>query len=254
MNAMTSLPDLGLDDPAIAATLRELHARARGDWTVFVRALPRALLYALIGRGVMEGAKPALRRAYIPVAPEQGRFLYLAARIIRARTIVEFGTSFGISTIYLGAAARANGGRVIGSEMEPGKVKAARANLARAGLSGVVEIREGDAFTTLSDISEIDFVLLDGWKDGYLPMLRALTPRLSPGAVILADDIKTFRKTLAPYLGFARDRANGFESMLLDLGEGLECTVRLSRPRSWEGCRRAASARGREPAATGSAH
>jgi predicted O-methyltransferase YrrM len=215
-------------DPRIANTLRRLHRRARGDWSVFLRAVPRAIWFMATGRTAMEAAKPYLKRAYIPVSPDQGEFLYMITRAANARTIVEFGTSFGISALYLGAAAKAQGGRVIGTEMESAKVKAARANIASAGLEGVIDIREGDAFETLKDIEgHIDLLLLDGWKEMYLPMLQELAPRLRPGAVVLADDIKTFKRTLAPYLAFVRDRRNGFESRLLDLGEGLEMSIRL---------------------------
>src|SRR6185295_8313205 len=158
--------DAGLDDPKIAATLKKLHARARGDVWVFLRALPGIAGALLRGRPAIEGALPYLKDAYIPVDPDQGRLLYLTARAIGARTIVEFGTSFGISTIYLAAAARANNGVVIGTELEPTKVKAARANVAEAGLAQFVDIREGDAMKTLAALdATVDFVLLDGWKD-----------------------------------------------------------------------------------------
>src|SRR5579859_1714425 len=100
-----------LDTPAVAATLTRLHDAAKRDRWVFVRAAPAILAGRLRGRKMMEVAKPYLKDAFIPIEPEAGRFLYQTARLIGARTIVEFGTSFGISAIYLAAAARANGGR-----------------------------------------------------------------------------------------------------------------------------------------------
>src|SRR5262245_49741245 len=98
----------------------------------------------------------------------------MVARSIAARTIVEFGTSFAISTIHLAAAIRDNGGgQVIGTEMVPAKLAQARANLEAAGLSGFVDIRQGDARETLRQTSEpIDMMLLDGAKDLYLPILQ----------------------------------------------------------------------------------
>jgi len=174
----------------------------------------------------MEAAKPHLANAFIPISPDQGRFLYQTARLTGAKTIVEFGTSFGISAIYLAAAARANAGRFIGSELEPHKVTAARAHLAEAGLADFADIREGDAFETLARIEgNIDMLLLDGWKDLYLPMVRMLRPKLKPGSVVLADNIFTFPKDLAPFVAYMRDPANGFESMTLNLGAGLEYAV-----------------------------
>jgi predicted O-methyltransferase YrrM len=172
--------------------------------------------------------RPYLKNAYIPISPEQGQYMYQTARLIGAKSIVEFGTSFGISAIYLGAAARDNGGRFTGTELEPGKIKAARENLAAAGLADVAEVRAGDALETLKDFDgPIDMLLLDGWKDIYLLMIRMLKPKLRPGAVVFADNIYTFPKDLARYVAFVRDRDNGFESMTLPLGHGLEYSVYL---------------------------
>lgn len=218
-----------LTDPRVVATLDRLHEAAKGDRWVFARAAPAALWSVVRGGTMIEGALPYLKDAYIPITPDQGRFLYLTARLIEARTIVEFGTSFGISALYLASAARANSGRFIGTEREPNKIAAARANLAAAGLDGVAEIRDGDAMATLADLAgPIDLVLLDGWKDLYLPMLQLLRPKLARRAAVLADNIFTFPKELAPYVAFVRDPANGFESTTLPLGHGMEYSVRVA--------------------------
>jgi predicted O-methyltransferase YrrM len=220
--------DLGLDDARVSTTLRRLHTRARNDIWIFLRAAPAALGSVMRGRSAIEGVQPYLKNAYIPVDPDQGKMLYVTARAIRAKTIVEFGTSFGISTIYLAAAARANNGRVIGSEIESVKVKASRENVADAGLQQFVDIREGDAMKTLAHIdAPVDFVLLDGWKDLYLPMIDLLAPKMSSGAVVLADNIFTFKKTLRPYVHHMQDRSNGFASVTLPLGHGMEYSVKL---------------------------
>lgn len=219
------MPD-ALSDPRVNATLDRLHEAAKGDRWVFLRGAPAGLWSMLWGGSMLEGVLPYLKDAYIPITPEQGKFLYLSARQIDAKTIVEFGTSFGISALYLASAARANGGRFIGSEREPNKIAAARANLAEAGLDGVAEVRAGDAMETFADIpAPIDLVLLDGWKDLYLPMLQLLRPKLHKGAAVFADNIFTFPKELAPYVAFVRDPANGFESTTLPLGHGLEYSV-----------------------------
>jgi predicted O-methyltransferase YrrM len=226
---LKKIDDTGLADPKVAATLKELHARAKGDLWIFPRALPAVAMASLRGRNIFDAMAPYLKDAYIPVTHDQGKLLYVTARAINATTIVEFGTSFAISTIYLAAAARANGGRVIGTEMEPTKVKAARANVAEAGLAQFVDIREGDAMKTLATLEhEIDFLLLDGWKDIYLPMIKMLSPKMRAGAVVLADNIFTFKKTLRPYVAHMQDRTNGFESVTLPIGHGMEYSVRLS--------------------------
>src|SRR4029453_10599669 len=105
---------------------------------------------------------------YIPISRAQGRFLYLVARSLRAKRIVEFGTSFGVSTLYAAAAARDEGGPVMGSEPDPGKQRAATAHLAEAGLSAFAEVRLGDARETLRDVeSPVHLVLPDRWKDAH---------------------------------------------------------------------------------------
>ncbi len=169
-----------------------------------------------------------MKDVYIPLSPAQGRFLYLIARSLSARRIVEFGTSFGISTIYAAAAARDNGnGRVVGSELEPGKHERALANLDAAGLSGHAEVRLGDAMQTFRDLAPpIDLVLLDGWKELYLPMLEMLAPKLRPGAVVLADNVRTFKRSLAPYLRYVQSGKSGFQSVTLPFPSGFEFSVR----------------------------
>jgi predicted O-methyltransferase YrrM len=131
------------------------------------------------------------KELYLAVSPETARLLYMLARATRARSIVEFGTSFGVSTIHLAAALRDNGGgRLVGSELEANKVTQARANLAAAGLADLVDIREGDALETLArDLPEtIDVVLLDGHKPLYPRILDLLASRLRPGACLVADN------------------------------------------------------------------
>ncbi|MCC6848120.1 MAG: class I SAM-dependent methyltransferase [Deltaproteobacteria bacterium] len=217
-----------LRDPKVTATLDRLHAAAKGDRWVFLRAAPAGLWSLLTGGSMLDGILPYLKDAYIPISPEQGELLYLTARLVDARTIVEFGTSFGVSALYLGAAARANGGRFFGSEREPNKIAAARAHLAEAGLADVAEVREGDAMRTFADLpAPIDLVLLDGWKDLYLPMLRLLLPKLRRGTAVFADNIFTFPRELASYVAFVRDPTNGFESTTIPLGHGLEYSVRV---------------------------
>ena len=128
---------------------------------------------------------------HLSVSRETGKLLYMLARSTAAHSIVEFGTSFGISTLHLAAALRDNGGgRLITTEFEPSKVARARATITTAGFSYLVEIREGDALETLSrDLPDvIDVVLLDGAKALYPEVLALLEPRLRTGAMIVADN------------------------------------------------------------------
>ena len=127
---------------------------------------------------------------YLAVSRDEGRLLYLLARGAHARYAVEFGASFGISTTYLAAAVRDNGGRLVTTEAHPDKCAAVRRTLTDAGLADVVTLLEGDARETLGRVEPgIDFVFLDGWKGMYLPVLALLTPKLVDGALIVADNI-----------------------------------------------------------------
>ena len=170
-----------------------------------------------------------LQDALLPVSRDAGRFLYVLAQSIAAKRIIEFGTSFGVSTIYFAAALRDNGGgTVIGSELESGKVEKAIRNLVEAGLSEYADIRPGDAMETLRDTGgTIDLLLLDGWKELYLDVLHLTAPGLRRGTVVLADDVLLFPDQLAPYLDYMRDPTHGFVSVLVPIGDGIEYSVKL---------------------------
>jgi predicted O-methyltransferase YrrM len=161
----------------------------------------------------------------LAISRETGVLLYMLARSCGARTIVEFGTSFGISTLHLAAALRDNGGgHLIGSEFEPSKVARARDNLTAGGLIDLVEIREGDALQTLSvDLPEaVDLLLLDGAKALYPEILSLVESRLRPGAFIVADNAD-----YSPdYLARVRSTAKGY--MSTPFGEDVELSMRIS--------------------------
>lgn len=217
-----------LRDERIQGVLERLRSDAGGDWRRFLGIGPTILRGLLTGKKLDQALTPELaREIYMPVSAEQGEFLYLTGRAIGARTIVEFGTSFGISTHYLACAVRDNGGGVvIGSELEPSKQERAVANLKDSGLDDLTDVRLGDALQTLRDVPEpVDMVLLDGWKDLYLPVIELLKPRLRPRAVVLADNIFTFKKSLRPYVEYMQSGRNGFESVTLRISDGFEYSV-----------------------------
>ena len=153
-----------------------------------------------------------LKDAPLPVSRETGALLYMLARSSNARNIIEFGTSFGLSTLYLASALRDNGGgRLITTEFELSKVERARDNLMAGGLLDLVEIRAGDALETLaSDLPErIDLLLLDGAKALYPEILALVRSRLRPGAIIVADNADYN----PDYVAMVRSPASGFMSM-----------------------------------------
>jgi predicted O-methyltransferase YrrM len=170
------------------------------------------------------------KEAYIPVGEEFGRLLYLMARATRARTIVEFGTSFGISTIYLASALRDNGGgRLITCEIEAAKSERAQAHLAEADLSDVVEFRIGDALEVLNEgiPVPVDMLLLDGAKSLYFPVLKLIESFLKPGALITSDNINT-RMKVSEFTDYIRQPANGYISVAVPLEDGIELSMRTS--------------------------
>ena len=155
---------------------------------------------------------------FLSVPPRFGRTLYMIARGCGARRIVEFGTSMGVSTLYLAAALRDMGGGLLtGSEFVPRKAERARRNLEKTGLDNLVDIRVGDALQTLKDVEgPIDLVLLDGAFTLYLPVLKLLEPKLRDGAVILGENAFD-----PAYRDYVRDPANGYLSEPIPLdGEG----------------------------------
>ena len=160
----------------------------------------------------------------LPVSRTTGRLLYMLARAVRAHTIVEFGTSFGISTLHLAAALRDNGGgRLIGSEFEPSKIARARANLGAAGLSDLVEIREGDALQTLAgDLPDFDRSCPARWgEEFYSPILSLLEGHLRGGALIVADNADDSPEYLA------RVRSAPGDYLSVPFADDVELSMRL---------------------------
>jgi len=198
---------------------------------------PQARQSALAAGGFANGERSffaAMRTAYMPIDRAFGSVLYALVLGARARTVVEFGTSFGVSTVFLAAALRdaGQGGRVITTEYDQGKADQARANLASVGLDGLVEIRVGDALQTLRDpaLPEIDMVFLDGAKTMYLDVLRTVEPSLRRGGLVASDN--TDHDGMEDFLRFLRDPANGYVSAgVLTGGErmarGHELSVRV---------------------------
>ena len=169
-----------------------------------------------------------LGSAFIPVDPHAGRLLYTLARGCAPGMFIEFGTSFGISTIYLAAAVRDRGaGRVVTTELHTGKANRAREYLREAGLLELVDLRVGDALETLEDVAPgVSLVFLDGWKNLYLPCLKLLEPKIQPGALVIADDVDLFPDALRPYLDYVRDASAGYVSVKLPVGDAMELSVR----------------------------
>jgi len=219
-----------LEDPQITGVLKRLHEAAETN--------DPPIIAAALGDG--NRASPAtvdsdiasfLDDAYIPVSPEVGRLLYALARGSRSEIVVEFGTSFGISTIYLAGAIRDHGaGKVITTEINHAKAERARRNINEAGLAEYVQIWEGDALKTLRNLDDsVDLLLLDGWKDLYLPVLKLVEPKLRIEGLVLADDLDLFPHAHRPFLDYITEPRNGYAWIEIPLGDRIGAAVRHDR-------------------------
>lgn len=199
-----------LHDAKVSAALSRMYAETKNQMSQ-LRDRHAELQRVLLSASSQERAD-AMSEFYIPVTPEAGQLLYALVRATRPNTVVEFGMSFGISAIHLAAAVRDNGaGRVLTTELSAAKIAAARQTFSETRLDDVITILEGDALTTLASVAgPVGFVLLDGWKELYLPVIKLLEPRLSPGALIVADN--TEAADAQSYLDYVRNPDNGYVS------------------------------------------
>ena len=219
-----------LNDPKLEALLARLHAQSEAqeaDTSAYFRR--RGEAGELSWDGLDDQSHAFMADKLVALEPAKAEFCYLTARALGARRIVEVGTSHGVSTLYLAAAVRDNGGgSVVGTEYEPEKAKIARGNFDAAGLTGFIDLREGDLRGTLKDLTgPIDFVLMDIWTEMARPAIELIAPHLRPGAVICADNTGGFREPYRHYFAFVNDPAHGLRTMTLPFRGGLEMTVKV---------------------------
>jgi predicted O-methyltransferase YrrM len=212
-----------IQDPQLKSLLDGLHASSDGQV---------ATLERFDRSKATEGElKAFLSDKLVALDRDKAELCYQLCRAIDARRIVEIGTSFGVSTLYLAAAVRdnirASGGTgvVIGTEHEPAKANAARAHFEQAGLGDFIDLREGDLRDTLSGIEgPVDFMLVDIWIRMARPALELVTPHLRQGAIVICDNTARYRADYADYFAFLE--SNGFRTMTLPFDGGLELSIR----------------------------
>lgn len=208
MSTLTTAPVADL----LSRLFAEAEANGPEALPVFAATAPAERDRLMRSKDEWQTLYAAMKDIALPVSRETGVLLYQLVRATGARNVVEFGTSFGLSTLHLAAALRDNGGgQVITSEFEPGKAARAQAHLEQTGLADLVTIRIGDALETLArDIpAPVDLVLLDGAKALYGDILALLEPRLRPGALIVADNVDY----CPDYCAKVRDPARGYLSV-----------------------------------------
>jgi len=221
-----------LHDPKLEALLARLHAQSDAEL---------AETDAYYARREREGSLDYdnfcdddmhrfLSDKMVALDRDKAEFCYQLCRSLRATRVVEAGTSFGISTLYLAAAVRDNqveNGVVIGTEHEPSKVKIALENFREAGLSEFIDLREGDLRQTLKDVGgPVDFMLVDIW-DVALPALERVSSSLRPGAIVACDNTTVDREEYRDYFEFVHDPGNRFRTMTVPFQGGFELTVRV---------------------------
>jgi len=208
--------------------------------------VPRMLLRGLLGIGaaIFRGnkrdftqtkrGKAILADKLVALDRDKAEFCYALCRGLNARCVVEAGTSFGVSTIYLASAVRDNAGGgesrgiVIGTEHEPAKARAARENFVAAGVAEFVELREGDLRETLKHLDgPVDFMLIDIWIPMARPALACVAPRMRVGSMVVCDNTARFRKAFRDYFNFLNDPVNGFVTMTIPYAGGLELSVKI---------------------------
>jgi predicted O-methyltransferase YrrM len=217
-----------LNSPKVQAVLERLYDRAKAvDQAALAVANP--LTEAMGGDEKFRVRSELLKEAYLPVPHDVGRLLYMLARTYPCETIVEFGTSLAISTIYLASAVRDNGGgEVVTTELNAEKARHAADNLREAGLLDLVDIRVGDARETLRRLEGVvDFAFIDGWKELYLPVLKVIEPELRSGAMVVADNLNLAGSVLKEYVDYVGLEGNGYLSMQLPIGDRLSVSLRL---------------------------
>ena len=218
-------------DPELVRLLSTLHARSDAQ-VEELRAFE-----AQRAKGGPQSGEQAIkdfrRDKLVALDRDKAEFCYQLCRASDARRVVEVGTSYGVSTLYLAAAVRDNvragggHGMVIGTEYEPAKASAARANFREAGLDPFIDLREGDLRETLKQIDgPVDFMLVDIWIPMARPALELVAPHLKPGAIVICDNTEHYRADYADYFAFLDDPAHGFRTMTLPFDGGLEFSVR----------------------------
>jgi predicted O-methyltransferase YrrM len=224
-----------LNDPKLEKLVARLHRQSNAQLKTMDK------YFAEFARKTKPADRPGAAKKFlsdklVALEPDKAQFCYQLCRALNVRRIVEAGTSYGVSTLYLAAAARDNarehGGNavVIGTEYEPAKAKAARANFAKAGLSKFIDLREGDLRETLKDIGgPVDFVLIDIWVEMARPALECVAPHLHPGSIVVADNTSTptYNDGYKDYFKCIADPANRLRTMTLPFSGGFELTVRV---------------------------
>lgn len=240
---MASLPNPVVAPPHVHELLDRLHARSAEQ-----EATIDSAVYKTAGTSSFDDL---MRDKFVALDQDKSQFVYQVARMTGATSVVEAGTSFGVSTIYLALAVGQNvtggkegPGKVIATEKEPEKVKLAKAHWLEVGaeVEPYIELREGDLLETLSkDLPDVDLLLLDSkfahipltnlahhdivWAPLALPTLKIVQPKLKSGAVVIVDNTISGEERYKELLQHLRDPESGFSNLTVPYHNGLDVCV-----------------------------
>lgn len=186
---------INIQEQQITNTLNELYKDSKNDRLKMMKRFTKALFRPM---------QPSdFKDVYLSISKEQGNDIKQIIINNNSKNIVEFGTSFGISTLFLAQGVIETGGSIITTELIESKAKKAVENFKKAGVSECIQVRVGDAIETLKNHdATIDLLLLDGWKDLYLPLFQMLEPNFHKNTLIYVDnadmaDTQTFLKAVS---------------------------------------------------------
>merc|ERR1712225_148489 len=250
LSIMTSnSPTTVAASPRVHQLLQRLHTLSEAQEKSFSQMFfygSRLVRFLMFGEIWSPKAEAHMKDKFVALDADKCRFIYLLARSLGARNVVEAGTSFGVSTIYLALAVGQNvssgkaslgatttAGKVIATEKEHAKAVRAREYWKEAGdeVGPWIELREGDLLETLKIEEgmpqEIDLLLLDIWTPLALPTLKIVQPRLKRGAVVITDNVSVAKFLYKEFLEYIRRPENGFRPLTIPFSGGLEVSVYL---------------------------
>ncbi len=219
-----------LDDQRLQTLLRRLHAASEAQDTDIAE-------YYAAGAERPTGFEPEdapgrrfWQDKFVALDQDKAEFVYALCRTANATRIIEAGTSFGVSTLYLAAAVRDNGGGLVTTcDIEESKAEVARQHFDEAGLTSFIDLRVGDIRDTLQGLTEpIDVLLLDIWAPITGDVIALVGPHVRVGGLVIADNTTARRELYGDLLGHLHDRGNGFTTQTLPFGGGLELAVKTT--------------------------
>lgn len=169
----------------ITNTISELYSDAKYDKLKMIKGVAKSAFRPIQPKDFEE--------AYLPISNKQGIELVQLIKQNNFKNIVEFGTSFGISTLFLAQGVLETNGHIVTTELLESKAKIAEENFRKAGVENLIDVRIGDALETLKNHYEsIDLLLLDGWMNLYLPLFEMLEPNFHKNTIIYVDNANMY--------------------------------------------------------------